>query len=108
ATTAEQHDPVAADFGRVALVAVLVVPLTRLQAAFDVDLFALGEIFGERFSRLPPEDDAVPLGFFLPLTRLVVPHFGRRHVDRRDGGAARRVAQLGVAPEIADENDFVD
>src|SRR5678815_3266438 len=40
-TTAQQDDAVAADFGGVALVAVLVIPLARLQATFDVDLLAL-------------------------------------------------------------------
>ena len=104
---AEQHDPVAADLGRVALVAVLVVPLPRLQAALDVDLLALGQVLGERFGRLAPEHDAVPLGLFLPLAGLVVPDLGRRHVERGDRGAAWRVAQLGVAPEIADQNHFV-
>ena len=108
AAAAEQHDPVAADLGRVALVAVLVVPLARLQPALDVDLLALGQIFGQRLGRLAPQHDAVPLGFFLPLTGLVVPDLGRRHVDRRDGRAARRVAQLGVASEVADQNDLVD
>ena len=49
----------------------------------------------------------MPLGFLLPLARLVVPDLGRGHVERRDGGAARRVAELGVAPEIADQNHFV-
>src|SRR5689334_19873870 len=50
----------------------------------------------------------MPLGFFLPLPAFVVPHLGRRHVDRGDRGAARRVTKLGVATEIADENDLVD
>ena len=49
ATAAQQHDAVAADFGRVALVAVLVVPLPRLQAALDVDLLALLQVLVERF-----------------------------------------------------------
>src|SRR5437899_9138001 len=103
----EEYDLVAADLGRVALVAVLVVPLPRLQTAFHVDLLALGEVLRQRFRRLAPQHHAVPFGFFLPLAGLVVPHLGGRHVDRRDGGAARRVAQLGVASEVPDEDDFV-
>jgi hypothetical protein len=50
----------------------------------------------------------VPFGFFLPLPLLVVPDFRRRHVERRDGGAARCVAQLGIATEIAHQDYFVD
>src|SRR3954468_10785072 len=69
-TAAEQNDAVAADFRGVALVAVLVVPLARLQAAFHVNLLAFGEIFGERFGGLAPQHDAVPFGFFLPLPLL--------------------------------------
>src|SRR5580658_6866556 len=49
ATSAEQHDAIAANLGRRALVAVLVIPLARLQAALDVDLLALDKILGERF-----------------------------------------------------------
>ena len=49
----------------------------------------------------------MPLGFFLALAGLVVPDFGRRHVQRRDGSAARCIAQFSIASEIADENDFV-
>ena len=47
---AEEHDPVAADFGRVSLVAVLVVPLPRLQATLDVDLLALRQVLVQRLS----------------------------------------------------------
>src|SRR5262249_35219482 len=41
AAAAEQHDAIAADLGRVSLVAVLVVPLAGLQPALDVNLLAL-------------------------------------------------------------------
>ena len=46
--------------------------------------------------------------FLLALAGLVVPNLGRRHVDRRHGGATRRIAQLGVPPEVADQNHLVD
>src|SRR6478609_5448782 len=104
AATTKEYDAVAADLRRVALVAVLVVPLAGVQTTLDVDLFALHEIFGERFGRLAPEDDPMPLGLFLALARLVVPHLGRGQVQcghRRSTGC---VAQLGVASEVADQN----
>src|SRR5262249_28847132 len=108
AASSEEDDAIAANFRRVALVAVLVVPLPRLQAALDVDLLPLREVFRERFGRLAPQDDAVPLGFFLALAVLVVPDLRRRHVDRRDRSAARCVAQFGIPSEVADQNHFVD
>src|SRR5882672_8559300 len=107
ATAAEEHDLVALDLGGVALVAVLIVPLTRLEAAFDVDLLALGQVLGQRFGDLPPEHHAMPLGFFLLLPRLVGPVLGGRHVEGRHGGASRCIAQLGIASEVADQNHFV-
>ncbi|MNC87702.1 hypothetical protein D3C83_34500 [compost metagenome] len=49
----------------------------------------------------------MPLGFLLALLVLVVPHLGGGQVEGRDGCAPRRVAQFGIAAEIAHENDFV-
>jgi hypothetical protein len=71
ATTTEQHDPIAANLGGVFIIAVFVLPLARLQAPLDVDLLALGQVFRQRLGRLAPQDDAVPLGFFLLLTSVV-------------------------------------
>jgi len=105
---AEQHDAVAANLGGVALVAVLVVPLPRLQAALDVDLLALHQVLAERLGGLSPEHHAVPLRFLLALSAFVVPHLGGGHVEGGDRRASWCVTQLGVAPEIADENHFVD
>ena len=103
----QQHDAVAFDLGRVPLVAVLIVPLARLELALDVDLLALGEVFRQRFSGLAPQHHAMPFGLLLTLSGLVVPDLRGRHVERGDRGAARRVAQFRIAPEISDENDFV-
>src|SRR5204862_8116246 len=73
AAAAEQCDAVGLDLGRIPLVAVLVVPLPRLQPALDVDLLAVGEIFLQALRLLAPQNDAVPFGFFLALPALVVP-----------------------------------
>ena len=102
AAAAEQHDLVAADLGGVALVAVLVVPLARLEAAFDVDLLALRQVFRSATRpTLPQNTTRCHSVFSCRWPRLVVPHFGGRHVERRHGGAARRIAQLGIASEVA-------
>src|SRR5574338_317226 len=82
-------------------------PPPRLQAALDVKLLALHQVLLERFGRLAPEDDPMPLGLLLPLAALVVPDLGRREVERRHRRPARRVAQLGVATEVAAQNHFV-
>src|SRR5262245_31625129 len=103
----EQDNPVAADLGRITLVAVFVVPLARLQPAFDVDLLALGEVLSQRFRGLSPKHDAMPLSLFLTLAGFVVPHLGCCHVQRRNSGAARRIAQLGIAAKIAHQNYLV-
>src|SRR5436190_17835864 len=107
AATAQEHDAIAADLRRIALVAVFVVPLARLQTALDVDLLAFRQVLGERFGLLAPQHDAMPLGFFLALARFVVPRFRGGHVDRRDGGAPGRVAQFRVTSEIPHEDDFI-
>src|SRR5204863_6870580 len=99
---------IAAHARRLALVAVLVRVFVSLEPALDVYLLSFDQIAGQRFGLLAPQIDVVPLGAFLPLARFVVPDFRRRHAEFRHGGAARRIAQLRVAPEIADQNDLVD
>src|SRR5438552_3708507 len=88
-TAPEQHQAVTTDFRRVALVAVLVVPLPRLQATLDVNLLALREVFGQRLRGLSPEYDAMPFGFLLALAGFVVPHFRGCEVQRCHCSAAR-------------------
>src|SRR5688500_9431666 len=102
ATTApaEQRDAIGLDLGRVSLVTVLVVPLPRLQAALDVALLTLRQILLQRLGLFAPQHHPVPLGFFLSLLVLVVPHLGSREVQRGDSRSARRVAELGVAAEV--------
>jgi hypothetical protein len=107
AAPAEQRDAIGLDFRRITLVPVLVVPLARLQTALHVDLFALRQVLLQAFSLLPPEHHAVPFRFLLALLVAVIPHLGRREVERGHGAPAGGVAELRVAPEIADQNDLV-
>ena len=103
----EQGHAIGFDLCGVALVAVLVVPLTGLQATLDVDLFALGEVFLQALGGFPPQHHAVPFRFFLSLIVPVVPHLGSGEIERGDCSAARRVAQFGIATKIPNQNDFV-
>src|SRR6185436_10439766 len=74
---AEHLHHVAADLGRVAVLAVLVLPLARAQAALDVDLRALFQVFAGDLGETAEEGDAMPLRRFLFLaTRLVFPGVG--------------------------------
>ena len=61
---AEQDDPVAADLGRVLVVAVLVLPLPRLQPSLDVDLLALRQVLDERLRRTCPTGRCGATRFF--------------------------------------------
>src|SRR5438093_526443 len=79
--------------------------LPGLQPAFDVYLPALGQILGQRFRLFAPQIDGVPLGSFLPLAGLIGPDFRRGHAEFCDGGAARRVALLGVASPVRAASD---
>src|SRR5688572_12236313 len=108
AAAAEQRDAISLDLGGVAFVAVLVVPLPRLQPALDVDLLALRQVLLQRFGLLAPQHHAVPFSLFLPLLILIVPHFRRRQIQRGNGGAAGRIAKFGVPSQVSHEDYFVD
>jgi hypothetical protein len=65
----------------------LSVHFARLQAAFDVDLFAFDEIGVDRFGGLAPDDDVVPLGVFALVAFAVVVALGGRNAARTPPGA---------------------
>src|SRR5687767_851117 len=64
---AEHLHHVGADFRRVAVLAVLVLPLARAQAPFHVHLRALLEVLSVDGGEAPEEGDAMPLGRLLHL-----------------------------------------
>src|SRR5215470_14421481 len=110
-----QHHELAAealqhDFRRVFLGAVLVGVFARLELALEIDLRALAQILlGDLAQVLVEDHDAVPLGLFLPLARrLVTPGFGGCNGEVDHGIAGGQTPHLRVAPEIADQYDFVD
>src|SRR3954464_15141842 len=101
------HD-VGANLGAVAILAVLVLPLARAQAALDIHLRAFLQVFAGDFGQAPEERDAVPFGGFLHLAaRLVLPFVGRRHADVGHRLAAGQEARFRIGSQIADDDYLV-
>src|SRR5690606_11025570 len=95
--------------GGVAIIALLVLPLARLQATLDVDLRTLAQVFGRDLAEAVPHDHGVPLGLLLLFAGgLVRPALAGGDADVGDGGAARGGAGFRILPQVADENDLVD
>ena len=65
--TAEHLHFVGADLGGVLVLAVLVLPFARAQAAFDIDLADIAQILAGDLGELSVEAEAVPLGRLLAL-----------------------------------------
>src|SRR5882757_2354524 len=100
---------VADDLGRVALVPLLVLPLTRAQASLDVHLRALAQVLAVDFCQAPEERDAVPFGPLLLLTGLLVaPALAGGDAQVGHGRAGGHGAGLGIGSQVANENHFVD
>src|SRR6266704_2301718 len=106
---AEHLHAVGDDFGGSAFLPLFVLPLARAQGSLDVDLRALLEIFAGDFREAAEEHHAVPFGAFLFFAaRLVLPGIRGGDRDVGDRPALGGVARLGIAPQIAYQNDFVD
>ena len=88
---------------------VLVLPLTRFQAAFDVDRTAFAQVFARNLGQAVVENDAVPFGVFAAFAGVAVfllRRGGNGYVA--DCAAVRRVAHLRVAPKVANQYHLVD
>src|SRR5580765_166309 len=98
------------DLGRVAVLAVLVLPFARLQRAFEINLRAFLEVLlGNLGEALAADDDAMPFGLLAPFAGcLVAPAFRGRDPQIDDRAAVLSAADFGVGAQIADENDLVD
>ena len=95
------------NFRDVALVAVFIVIAAVLNAAFDVNLLAFREVGGDVFRA--PEHDVVPVGLFLPLTRLLVlPSASGGDRERSLGYAGWREFRFGILAEVAEEDRFIN
>src|SRR5262245_16809879 len=105
AVVALQHD-----LGRIAVLAVLALPLARLQLAFDVNFGTLLQVLlGDPAQPFVEDHHGVPLCLFAPLSRrLIAPGLGGGDAQVGNGTAVLRTADLGILAEIANQNDLVD
>src|SRR5690606_34425085 len=108
AAAVEHLHVVGDDLGGVALHAVLF-PAAGLQAAFNVDLRALPDVFGNNLGEALVEHHAVPLGALLLLAGvLVLPGFAGGQGEVGDGAAIGHVAGFGILSHVPHQNYFVD
>ena len=95
--------------GGVALLAVLPLPGARLQAPFDIYLGALAQVLVADLRQAGEADHAVPIGAVAPLVGgAILPAVAGGDAEVGDRTLILGVADLGVAPQIADQNNFVD
>ncbi len=95
--------------GGAALLAFFVFPITSLQSSFDVDGSALGEVLATVLGGPTPDHDPVPLSLFDFFTAAFVrPVLACREAEISYRLTVLGIAEFGVAPEVADENDLVD
>ena len=105
---AEELDALGDDLDGLALRAVLSLPLTPLEAAVDRDGATLREVLRAVLALLSPDGDVEVVRFVRPLARLVLAARVHREPQRAHGRSRRRVPELGIPREVADQNDAVD
>jgi hypothetical protein len=93
---------------RVPGISVLILPLIRLEFAFEIDLRTLAQVLLTDLSEAVPGHHVVPLGLLDFIAVLIGVGFvcGEGHIT--DGRATVRVSKLRLVSEIANEDDFVD
>src|SRR5690349_14870973 len=95
--TAIEHNHVAGDhFRPVACLAILILPLAGLQAAFDIHTAGLAQMLVADLGKLVPGDDVEPLGFFTYIASAIFPLAAGCDAERRHRAAAGRVAHLWI------------
>ena len=60
------------------------------------------------FGDAPEKRNPMPFGVLFRFGPFAPPRFGRRQREIDDRRAVGQVPQFGIAPQIADENHFVD
>ena len=96
------------DVGRVFLNAIFVGVLAGFQAAFHIDGAALFEVLAGDFSQFAKEGDTVPLGLFYQLSSLAFVFAAGGNGDVGDRLTAGQITNFRIAPQVADQNDFVN
>src|SRR5205085_1682850 len=106
---AEELDVVGDDLDRLALRPVLGLPLAPVQPAVDRDGAALGEELRAALALVAPDRDVEVVRLVAPLAGGLV-LLARVHRDPQlaDRHPARRVPKLGIAGQVADQDDSVD
>src|SRR5262249_31204141 len=105
---AHELDALGDDFGHRPLLAVLALPVPRLQASFDEHLTTLVEVLAAALCLLAPHHDREEAGFlalFATLRRVISID---RHAEIGHRRSARGVAQLRGTGQIADQQDLVE
>src|SRR5262249_34064270 len=95
------------DFETRALLAFLVLPFARLNAALDEDQGTLFQVLLRDFGLLAPDHNLVPLGTLLALTIFIFVGFVGGDREIRHSLATAGVASFWIAAKTTDENDFV-
>src|SRR5262249_20763733 len=95
------------DLRRESLLALLVLPLARLDAPFNADLATLRQVLAGDLGLLAEHDHAMPLGRLLLLAVPIGPALGRRDSQIRDGLAALGETHLRIGSQIANQDHFV-
>src|SRR6476659_2009557 len=105
---AHELHPLRDDLDHAALLAVLGLPVPRLQTALDHDRAALVEVLPAALCLLAPDHAGQEAGLFplLPALGRVVAIDGQPEVGHR--GAAGRVPELRGSREVADQEDSVE
>src|SRR5215208_5546949 len=107
--TAEELHGVGDHLDCLPLRAVLRLPLAPLEPAVDTDGAALREVLRAVLALRAPDGDVEVIRLLRPLARRrVLAARVHREPEAADGHSARRMAELGVAREVADEDDAVD
>src|SRR5690625_1857936 len=98
------------DLGGIALLSRLILPLSRLELPFHIDLRALPqETLADVHQPLVEDHDPVPLGAFATLAGLpVAPAFRCPRRQVADSAATLHRPNLRIPTEIADQDDLVD
>src|SRR5438132_3124337 len=109
AAAAEELDRVGDDLDRLALRAVLGLPLAPVEAAVDADGPALREVLRAALGLVSPDGDVEVVRLVAPLAGGIVllPRVDG-DPELADGRPVRGRPELGILRQVADENDAVD
>jgi hypothetical protein len=99
-----QHDHVVGNnFNRRSLIAVLIFPLTALNATFYEYLLSFAQVFPTDFSETTPRNDAMPFGPFLIVSVLIAPSLGGGQRKSGYGFAGCGISHFRISSDVAQQ-----